>query len=144
MHQGDRIDIAVAAELQESASAGGVNLDDAQPGSAAFDASNTHQVAGRLRKQAEAIDEFHLQLAQFSRVLAGRYALVQDQSQVYIRNIVIRKQRGYMQVDVETAIQRAFQVGLGAVLQRFDGTSQQLGIQREPDFLYLATLGIAQ
>ena len=63
---------------------------------------------------------------------------------MYVRDIGFGQECGNVQIYVDAGVERAVEVRFPASPQRFDGTAQQLGVQRKADFLNLSALRITQ
>ena len=81
--------MTVGAENQVATGIRGIDLLDPEPARGFADRGDSHQVLRGLGQQAEAVDHFDLQFAQVLRGLGRRDTLVQYESQVDIRNVVV-------------------------------------------------------
>ncbi len=121
-----------------------VDFPDAQLLSVQFEQRDTHQIFGRFREQAEAVDHFDLQVLEGLFVSGVGNALVENQARVHIRQVGFGDQCRHAQVDFRSAAQRLIEIGLLALANRLHRALKHFHVQGEAHRLDLAALAVPE
>ncbi|MNN53615.1 hypothetical protein D3C81_1683790 [compost metagenome] len=98
------------------------------------------QVARRIRQQAKAVNQFHLQLFEFTVVFRAGDALIERQASIDVRNVIVRQQGRHAQLHFGLVAGEIFQRRLASVFKCVHCAFQQFHIQRETHGGHLAAL----
>ena len=143
-HDGARIDLSMLREMQLASGRAGLDLADAHALRAQSQRGDAEQQLGLIRQQAEAVDHFHLQLAQLLVIPGAGNALVHDQAGMHIRQVILGDQRRNAQIDLTDTLQAAFNVRGAAFADGLHRLVQHFRIESEADLLYVASLFFAK
>ena len=135
MHQGDdacRADRGGVAEFDLAAPLAEFESGDAQRREPQLQGSHLEQLRERRRQVSEAVDHLGAQFVEFALGGGGADALVHDQPQVDVGQVVLGDQRAAVQVDLPAdRCEGPRHVRRIACLNRLDGAVEHLHVEAE-------------
>ncbi len=93
-----RVDLGLLGEVEIATALAHLHPANAKGGSALTEGGQLQQGFGRLRQQAETVDQLHFQLAQLLFVRRARNPLVHGEAHVDVRDVVVRQERRQAQL----------------------------------------------
>src|SRR5687768_1418946 len=137
-------DPVIWAELDDATRRAELETTDTEPGGTLPQPVDDEQRARRRRQRAETIDQLGLEVVETLAVGGTRHALVELQSQVHVRDVILRQQGGQLQVDFAAGRGRRVERRLPAFAQGSHRALEKLEVEAETDLLDLSGLFLAE
>ncbi len=139
-----RVDAGLLGEVQVTAALTHLHPANAKGSCALAEGGQLHQGFGRLRQEAEAVDQLHFEFAQLLLVRRTGDPLVHGEPHIDVRDVVVREQGRQAQLHLGVLTHELFEGRLLAMFERLHRLLQHLHVEGEADRFDLAALIVAQ